>query len=266
MVRRVAAGPRWGSGSASRRCGRGVPATGSPAAASRAAGRGAGEAAAVAVAGAAGEGVASTPFRCRGRTRSRERETRRRKSPAARDHGRVGSLAVPSVPLARKRARLPASKRGEHDRPPTPVLSIVVPMYNEEGNVAPLLERIVAIVEASPSAASYEIVLVNDGSTDGDRRRDSRGDGAASPHRARQPVAQLRPPAGRDRRHRARRGRRRRADGRRSARPARTDRGLSGSKWREGYDVVYAVRRTRKGESAFKLLTARLVLPHRSSA
>ena len=28
-------------------------------------------------------------------------------------------------------------------------------------------------------------------------------------------------------------------------------------KWREGYDVVYAVRRTRKGESRFKLLTAR---------
>jgi polyisoprenyl-phosphate glycosyltransferase len=28
-------------------------------------------------------------------------------------------------------------------------------------------------------------------------------------------------------------------------------------KWREGYDVVYAVRRSRKGESRFKLFTAR---------
>jgi dolichol-phosphate mannosyltransferase len=28
-------------------------------------------------------------------------------------------------------------------------------------------------------------------------------------------------------------------------------------KWREGYDVVYAVRRSRKGESAFKVFTAR---------
>ncbi len=28
-------------------------------------------------------------------------------------------------------------------------------------------------------------------------------------------------------------------------------------RWREGYDVVYAVRRTRKGEGTFKLLTAR---------
>jgi len=30
------------------------------------------------------------------------------------------------------------------------------------------------------------------------------------------------------------------------------------SKWREGYDVVYAVRRTRKGESSFKVFTARV--------
>jgi dolichol-phosphate mannosyltransferase len=29
-------------------------------------------------------------------------------------------------------------------------------------------------------------------------------------------------------------------------------------KWREGYDVVYATRRARRGESGFKLLTARL--------
>ena len=29
------------------------------------------------------------------------------------------------------------------------------------------------------------------------------------------------------------------------------------AKWREGYDVVYAVRRSRKGESAFKVVTAR---------
>ena len=29
-------------------------------------------------------------------------------------------------------------------------------------------------------------------------------------------------------------------------------------KWREGYDVVYAVRRSRNGESSFKLLTARV--------
>ncbi len=29
-------------------------------------------------------------------------------------------------------------------------------------------------------------------------------------------------------------------------------------RWREGYDVVYAVRRNRKGESAFKLFTARV--------
>jgi dolichol-phosphate mannosyltransferase len=30
------------------------------------------------------------------------------------------------------------------------------------------------------------------------------------------------------------------------------------AKWREGYDVVFATRKTRRGESAFKLVTARL--------
>jgi len=30
------------------------------------------------------------------------------------------------------------------------------------------------------------------------------------------------------------------------------------AKWQEGYDVVYAIRRTRKGEGSFKLLTARI--------
>ena len=35
---------------------------------------------------------------------------------------------------------------------PHPVLSVVVPLFNEEGNVAPLLERIVAIVERLPGS------------------------------------------------------------------------------------------------------------------
>src|SRR5208283_2725602 len=47
-----------------------------------------------------------------------------------------------------------------------PVLSIVVPLYNEEGNVAPLVERVVAVAGRLEGAPSYEIVLVNDGSTD----------------------------------------------------------------------------------------------------
>ena len=45
-------------------------------------------------------------------------------------------------------------------------------------------------------------------------------------------------------------------DGRRSARSPRADRRVL-ERWREGYDVVYATRRKRKGEGFFKLLTAR---------
>ena len=60
-----------------------------------------------------------------------------------------------------------------------PLLSVVVPLYNEAGNVAPLLERIAAVIERLRADVDYEIVLVNDGSTDGDAGRDPRGDDAA---------------------------------------------------------------------------------------
>ena len=81
------------------------------------------------------------------------------------------------------------------------MLSVVVPLFNEEGNVAPLLERIVAIVKRLPGSPSYEIVLVNDGSTDAtlDAIRAEMARRAA--HRTRQLVAQLRTPARRYGRH-----------------------------------------------------------------
>src|SRR5690349_16042714 len=47
-----------------------------------------------------------------------------------------------------------------------PTLSIVVPRYSEEGNVELLLDRITQIAERLPAHPSYEIVLVNDGSSD----------------------------------------------------------------------------------------------------
>jgi dolichol-phosphate mannosyltransferase len=46
--------------------------------------------------------------------------------------------------------------------PANPALSVVVPLYNEEGNVAELQRQI----EAALSHLDYEIVLVDDGSTD----------------------------------------------------------------------------------------------------
>lgn len=45
------------------------------------------------------------------------------------------------------------------------MLSITIPLYNEEKNIQPLYERIVATLE--PLGKPFEIVLVNDGSGDG---------------------------------------------------------------------------------------------------
>jgi len=52
-----------------------------------------------------------------------------------------------------------------HAVDPTLDLSVVVPIYNERGNVAPLVDDIVAVMDKLQR--SYEIILVNDGSTDG---------------------------------------------------------------------------------------------------
>jgi dolichol-phosphate mannosyltransferase len=140
---------------------------------------------------------------------------------------------------------------------PQPTLSIVVPLYNEEGNVTPLVERIVAIAERLPGSPSYEIVLVNDGSTDGTIQK-VREEIARRPHIVLVNLS--------------------RNFGHQLAASAGIDIALGDAvvlmdgdlqdppeliadfvrKWHEGFDVVYAVRRTRKGESPFKLLTARI--------
>ncbi len=44
------------------------------------------------------------------------------------------------------------------------MLSIVIPVYNEQGNVFLLYERLVAALQGA--AADYEVIVVNDGSTD----------------------------------------------------------------------------------------------------
>ncbi|MEJ2368927.1 MAG: glycosyltransferase [Acidobacteriota bacterium] len=51
------------------------------------------------------------------------------------------------------------------DSRPRPELSILVPLYNEADNLAPLLDRIRETV--APLGHSYEVVLVDDGSSDG---------------------------------------------------------------------------------------------------
>lgn len=47
----------------------------------------------------------------------------------------------------------------------TPRLSLVIPVFNEAGNIAPLIASAVAVLGGL--ARPYEIIVVNDGSTDG---------------------------------------------------------------------------------------------------
>ena len=137
-----------------------------------------------------------------------------------------------------------------------PTFSIVVPLYNEAENVAPLLARISAAIEPVRAQFDHEIVLVNDGSTDGTLAAIR-----AEMHRRTQIVLvnlsrnfghQLAATAGIEI---ATGDAVILMDGDLQDPPELIEDFLR--KWREGYDVVYAVRRTRKGESRFKLLTAR---------
>jgi polyisoprenyl-phosphate glycosyltransferase len=135
------------------------------------------------------------------------------------------------------------------------MLSVVVPLYNEEGNVAPLLERVCGILESLPGKPSHEIVLVNDGSRDGTlaaiRTEMQRRPNIVLVNLSRNFGHQLAATAGLD----IAQGQ---AvvlmDGDLQDPPELIAQFLE--RWQQGYDVVYAVRRKRKGESAFKVLTA----------
>ena len=142
-------------------------------------------------------------------------------------------------------------------QPTPPVLSVVVPLFNEEGNVAALVERLVRIVEALPGRPAFEVVLVNDGSRDAtlERIRDEmrQRPNIVLVNLSRNFGHQLAATAG--------------LDVAQGEAVVLMDGDLQDppeliaqfvERWREGYDVVYAIRRTRKGESPFKLLTARM--------
>jgi dolichol-phosphate mannosyltransferase len=135
-------------------------------------------------------------------------------------------------------------------------LSVVVPLYNEGATVDELLRRITTVVRSLPEPPSaYEIICVDDGSSDETLSR-LRAAAAADPHvryvsLARNFGHQIASTAGLDR-----------AlgdavvlmDGDLQDPPELIERFLA--HFREGYDVVYATRRRRRGESRFKLLTA----------
>jgi glycosyltransferase involved in cell wall biosynthesis len=137
------------------------------------------------------------------------------------------------------------------------LISVVVPLYNEEGNVAELIRRVTAIMERVCRTDTYEIVAVNDGSRDatlGSLRRAQ----AVEPHLvivdlSRNFGHQIAATAGLDT---ARGDAVVLMDGDLQDPPELIEAFVQ--KWRDGYDVVYATRKTRKGESFFKLLTAKL--------
>jgi len=147
-----------------------------------------------------------------------------------------------------------ASASPVDDRPPDPLVSVVAPLYNEVTNVGEFHRRLSG---ALTPLGRYEIVLVDDGSSDGtwEAMRELAG---TDPHLrllrlSRNFGHQVALSAGLER--------------------ARGDAIVSldadlqdppelipelVERWREGADVVYAVRARREGETWFKLTTASL--------
>ena len=136
-----------------------------------------------------------------------------------------------------------------------PVYSIVAPVYNEVGNLRPFYREVKRALEAG--GESWELLLVNDGSSDGSlelmlelARADER---LRVISLARNFGHQIAVTAGVDY-----------ASGRAVV---LIDADLQDppavipeliAKWKEGYDVVYAVRAERRGESLWKRASAKL--------
>jgi glycosyltransferase involved in cell wall biosynthesis len=136
-----------------------------------------------------------------------------------------------------------------------PRYSIVAPVYNEEGNITPLYERISAVMNST--GEPWELVLINDGSRDGS-------------------LALMEQLAARDTRVKVINFARN--FGHQTAVTAGIDFAAGEAvvlidadlqdppelilemieRWKAGYEVVYAVRDQRKGESWFKLMSAKL--------
>lgn len=138
------------------------------------------------------------------------------------------------------------------------LISVVVPLYDEEGNVVELLARISAVLDRTvrERGDEYEIVAVDDGSHD--RTLTALREAQAGQPRlvivslSRNFGHQIAATAGLDA---ARGDAVILIDGDLQDPPELIEAFLQ--KWRDGYDVVYATRRTRKGESFFKVWTAR---------
>ena len=136
-----------------------------------------------------------------------------------------------------------------------PVISVIAPVYNEKDSLNELYRRVSEVMNSQLD--TWELVLVDDGSTDGSTemmRELAKQDGRVRPVIfARNFGHQIAVSAGM-------------AYSRGDA-VVIIDADLQDppevildlmAKWREGYEVVYATRSEREGESGFKLLTASL--------
>ncbi|TAM59263.1 glycosyltransferase [bacterium] len=135
------------------------------------------------------------------------------------------------------------------------MISVVIPLYDEEAIVPELVRRVDAVLRTVDDA--YEIVLVNDGSRDGTAAA-VRALFATYPalvlvELSRNFGHQIAATAGLDR---ARGDAVVLMDGDLQDPPELIPELLA--QWHDGFDVVYAVRRTRRGESRFKVWTAAL--------
>ena len=140
---------------------------------------------------------------------------------------------------------------------PQPIteISIVVPMYNEEAGIPAFFDRIAKLF--SELDCSYEVVCINDGSTDNTmqllREHQSRDARIRVIDLSRNFGKEVALSAG--------------LDYCQGAAVIPIDADLQDppelipdmiAKWREGYDMVYATRRVRKGETVVKRTTANL--------
>jgi glycosyltransferase involved in cell wall biosynthesis len=138
---------------------------------------------------------------------------------------------------------------------PSPVLSIVAPIYNEADNLSELYRRVCEVMDST--GESWELLLVNDGSTDASAeiiQQLASQDGRVRPIIfARNFGHQIAVTAG--------------LDYSRGQAVVIIDADLQDppevildliTKWREGFEVVYAIRSEREGEGWFKLVTASL--------
>lgn len=134
-------------------------------------------------------------------------------------------------------------------------LSVIVPAYNEESNVGPLCERVLAAL--SGEVRSVEVVFVDDGSSDATWERISEAAGRDERVRgvrfARNFGHQMAVTAGLD----AARGRAAVIIDADLQDPPEVIPDMI-QRWREGFEVVYGRRERREGETVFKRATAAL--------